>query len=448
MAIAQIIIFISAVIIATFFVLDRITTITYNIKLGKDETIHSDLSFRLKSMLLIAFGQKKMFKRPIAALLHLAVYGAFLITQIELIEIFIDGFIGKHRSIWALLHGWQPTRWLYTITINMIELASVAALFATFAFLWRRNALKLPRFHKPEMKGWPSLDANLILLFEIALVTFIMMMNGGDQALQRMGAHHYHQTDMFVVSYPISMFLEQFSMNTVLFVERVGWWGHILLVLFFLVYVTYSKHLHIALAFPNTFFTRPEPKGQLANMPAVQKEVASMFDETMAEEPVDMNEELPSFGAKDVTELSWKSLLEAYTCTECGRCTSSCPANITGKKLSPRKIMMDTRDRMEELGKYKRMNGADEHDGKSLISDEYVSKEELRACTTCNACVEECPININPLKIIVELRRSMIMEEADSPQEWNTMFTNLENNQAPWQFAQSERLKWTEELNN
>ncbi|MEZ5022717.1 MAG: 4Fe-4S dicluster domain-containing protein [Chitinophagales bacterium] len=347
-----------------------------------------------------------------------------------------------------MIHGWQPTRWLYTITINMIEFASVVALLATFAFLWRRNALKLPRFHKPEMKGWPTLDANLILLFEIALVTFIMMMNGGDQALQRMGASHYHHTDTFLVSYVVSNFFEQFSMNTVLIIERVGWWGHILLVLFFLVYVTYSKHLHIVLAFPNTFFTRPEPKGQLANMPAVQKEVASMFDETLAADPGDMDEELPSFGAKDVTELSWKSLMEAYTCTECGRCTSSCPANLTGKKLSPRKIMMDTRDRMEELGKYKRMNGDGEHDGKSLISEDYVSKEELRACTTCNACVEECPININPLKIIVELRRSMIMEEADSPQEWNNMFTNLENNGAPWQFAASERLKWTEELNN
>ncbi len=447
MAVAQPIIFISALVLSAFFVLDRVNTIRYNISMGKDEEINTDFSTRMKNMLLIAFGQKKMFKRPVAAMLHLAVYLAFLITQVELIEIMIDGITGKHRIIWHWVHGWNPTRYLYTITINMIEIASVGALIATFAFLWRRNALRLPRFHKPEMKGWPELDANLILIFEIFLVGFIMMMNGGDQALQRMGAEHYHHTDIFIVSYTFSLFLEQFSMDTVMFIERFGWWAHILLVLFFLVYVTYSKHLHIVLAFPNTFFTRPEPKGQMANMPAVQQEVASMFDETLAVEP-SMDDEMPSFGAKDVTDLTWKQLMEAYTCTECGRCTSSCPANLTGKKLSPRKIMMDTRDRMEELGEYKRQNGEDAHDGKSLISDEYVSTEELRACTTCNACVEECPVNISPLGIIVELRRSMIMEAADSPQEWNTMFTNMENNQAPWQFSADDRLKWTEELNS
>jgi ferredoxin len=448
MALAQPIIFVSAMVLTAFFVLDRVNTIRYNISMGKAEKINSDFAFRLKSVLLIAFGQKKMFKRPIAALLHLAVYGAFLITQVELLEIIIDGITGKHRIVWSILHHWAPTRYLYTITINMIELASVSALIATFAFLWRRNGLKMPRFHKPEMKGWPSLDANLILVMEIILVCFIMMMNGGDQALQRMGAEHYHSTDIFIVSYPLSLYLEQFSMNTVLIIERIGWWGHILLVFFFLVYVTYSKHLHIVLAFPNTFFTRPEPKGKITNMPAIQQEVASMFDPSLAAAAAP-GDEIPSFGAKDVTDLSWKSLMEAYTCTECGRCTSSCPANITGKKLSPRKIMMDTRDRMEELGEYKRQNGADSHDGKSLITD-YVTKEELRACTTCNACVEECPINISPLSIIVELRRSMIMEEADSPQEWNNMFSNMENNQAPWQFAASDRLKWTEDksLNN
>ncbi len=446
MVIAQIIVFVSAVILSGYFVFDRISAITYNIKMGKDEKINSDLSFRIKNVLLIAFGQKKMFKRPVAALLHLAVYGSFLITQIELIEIFIDGFTGNHRAVWQIFENWEPTRWLYTSVVNIIEFASVFALIATFIFLWRRNALKIPRFHNPEMKGWPTLDANLILIMEIILVTFIMMMNGGDQALQHMGASHYHHTDMFLVSSLLANVFEQLPMNVVVVIERIGWWGHILLVFFFVVYVTYSKHLHIILAFPNTFFTRPEPKGQLSNMPAVQKEVASMFDEAAAE-PVDMDAELPSFGAKDVTDLSWKSLMEAYSCTECGRCTSSCPANITGKKLSPRKIMMDTRDRMEELGKHKRDNGAEAHDEKTLITD-YVSKEELRACTTCNACAEECPININPLKIIVELRRSMIMEEADSPQEWNTMFTNLENNQAVWQFAATDRLKWTEELNN
>jgi len=446
MQIAQPIIFISAVAIAAYFFIGRVRRIYSNIKMGTEETINSDTGFRIKQMMLIALGQKKMFKRPVAAILHLAIYGAFIITQIELIEIFIDGVSGNHRILWHIFQGWAPTRYLYSLTINFIELASVFALLATFAFLWRRNAIKMPRFHMPEMKGWPTLDANLILLFEIVLVTFIMMMNGGDQALQRMGHHGYHWTDMFAISYALSTFLELLPMKTVFIIERIGWWGHIMLVLGFLVYVTYSKHLHILLAFPNTYFTRPEPKGEIANMPAVQKEVASMFDESAMEDPGAMDEEMPSFGAKDVTDLSWKSLMEAYTCTECGRCSSSCPANMTGKKLSPRKIMMDTRDRMEELGKYRSEHGADAHDGKMLVG-EYVSKEELRACTTCNACVEECPVNISPLKIIMEMRRYVIMEEADAPAEWNGVFTNLENNQAPWQFSPDDRLKWTEELN-
>lgn len=445
MHIAQPILFISAAVIAAFFFLERVGRIYSNIRMGKPEDIPSTTAFRLRNMLLIALGQKKMFKRPVAAMLHLAVYGAFLITQVELIEIFLDGVTGKHRILWHLFEKWEPTRWLYTITINLIEVASLGALIATFAFLWRRNALKLPRFHKPEMKGWPTLDANLILLFEIALVSFIMMMNGGDQALQRLGHAGYHHTDLFIVSYPLSTFLELLPVNTVLLIERIGWWGHILLVMFFLVYVTHSKHLHIVLAFFNTYFTRPQPRGEMANMPAVQKEVASMFDESAAaDEP--MGDEMPSFGAKDVTDLSWKSLLDAYTCTECGRCTAACPANLTGKKLSPRKIMMDTRDRLEELGKYRAEYGPEAHDGKQLVSDEYISKEELRACTTCNACVEECPVNINPLSIILECRRYVIMEEADAPQEWNTVFTNLENNQAPWQFSQSDRLNWVSEL--
>lgn len=445
MHVAQQIVFISALVVTAFFFMERVMVIRRNILLGKDETINSSTGFRLRQMLLIAFGQKKMFKRPVAALLHLAVYVAFLVTQIELIEIVLDGISGKHRLVWHILEGREPTRLLYTITINLIELASVFALIATFAFLWRRNALKLPRFHKPEMKGWPTLDANLILIFEIFLVTFIMMMNGGDQALQQMGHPGYHPTDTFYISSILAGALQKLPMDAVLAIERIGWWGHILLVFFFLVYVTYSKHLHIMLAFPSTYFTRPEPKGEMSNMPAVQQEVASMFDESLAADHVE-GEELPSFGAKDVTDLSWKSLLEAYSCTECGRCTAACPANLTGKKLSPRKIMMDTRDRMEELGAYKRAHGADAHDGKMLVSEEYISKEELRACTTCNACVEECPVNINPMKIILEARRYVIMEEADAPQEWNGMFTNLENNQAPWQFSPDDRLKWVEEM--
>lgn len=441
MGIAQQILFISAFAIAVFFFVDRISQIIYNIKLGKDEEIKSPLSFRIKSMLLIALGQKKMFKKPIPALLHLAVYGAFLITQVELLEIFLDGFLGTHRIVWHFFENILPLRILYTLTINLIEFASVSALIATFIFLYRRNALKIPRFVKPEMKGWPTLDANIILLLEIGLVTFIALMNGGDQALQLKGV--YEKTDMFVFSAILANALQHLSVETLVILERIGWWGHTLLVFFFLVYITYSKHLHIMLAFPNTFFTRPEPKGEMANMPAIQAEVASMMSGEAAPE----SDVIPSFGAKDVMDLSWKNLMDAYTCTECGRCTEACPANQTGKKLSPRKIMMDTRDRMEEIGGLKRERGADYTDNKKLI-DDYITREELRACTTCNACVEECPVNISPLSIILELRRYMIMEEADSPQEWNAIFSNLENNQAPWQFAPSDRAKWTEQLNN
>ena len=443
MGLAQQILFISAAAVTAFFFLDRVRQIYSNIMMGKDETITADQGTRLKNMLLIAFGQKKMFKKPIVALLHLAVYGAFLITQIELIEIFLDGITGKHRLVW---HWMEHTalKYLYTLTINLIEFASVSALIATFIFLWRRNMLRLPRFHKPEMKGWPTLDANLILIFEIILVTFIFMMNGGDQALQMQGV--FHKTHPFIFSYLPATLMANWPTDVVHVIERIGWWGHILLVFVFLVYVTYSKHLHIMLAFPNTYFTRPEAKGKISNMPAIQAEVASMFSEEMPADTGGEEEEIPSFGAKDIADLSWKHLLEAYTCTECGRCTEACPANQTGKKLSPRKIMMDTRDRMEEIGKARRYHGPDFTDNKQLLGD-YISKEEIRACTTCNACVEECPVNISPMGIIVELRRSMIMEEADAPQEWNGMFANLENNQAPWQFSPADRLKWVEEMN-
>jgi heterodisulfide reductase subunit C len=418
-----------------------------NIMLGEKETIDTPLSYRIKQMMLIALGQKKMFKITSAALLHLVIYVAFVITQIELIEVFIDGVFGTHRAVYHFFEhiGSGLLTGLYFLAINAIEVLSLMTFFVTLAFLSRRNLLKLPRFTKAELKGWPTKDANLILIFELILITCIFSMNIADRALQLQGSHPDHYSlvgNGFAVSGTLAPIFSGLPDVVLIIWERLGWWGHIIMVFVFLNYLPKSKHLHIILAFPNTFFSRPEPKGQIHNMPAIMNEVKSMFDPSFVA-PVTEGE--VKFGAKDVRDLSWKSLLDAYSCTECGRCTAACPANQTGKKLSPRKIMMDTRDRLEEVGKGIREHGPEFTDNKQLLGD-YISKEELRACTTCNACVEECPVNISPLNIIVELRRNMIMEEADSPAEWNTIFTNMENNQAPWQFSPEDRLKWTEEL--
>lgn len=415
--------------------------------MGGPETIHSDTAFRIKSMLLIALGQKKMFKITIPAILHLFIYVAFLVTQIELLEIFIDGLTGHHRIIYHAVEGTFLAT-LYRGLISFIEILSVLAFIATLSFLYRRNMLKLPRFTKPELKGWPTRDANQILIFEILLICFIFSMNTGDRALQLKGIDegsvigHYYDVGNFAISGMLAPLFKGLPTMLLIVWERIGWWGHLCMVFVFLNYLPRSKHLHILLAFPNTYFTRPEPKGELPNMPAIMDEVKSMLDPSFVAPPVDGE---IKFGAKDVLDLSWKNLLEAYTCTECGRCTAACPANLTGKKLSPRKIMMDTRDRIEIVAHNVRKNDTFVDDGKALLGD-YITKEEIRACTTCNACVEECPVNISPLNIIMQLRRNMIMEEADSPAEWNTIFTNLENNQAPWQFSSDDRLKWTNEL--
>ncbi len=604
----------------------QVGRIRRNILLGKPEKISGDTSQRFQNMMLVAFGQKKMFKRLLPAFLHLFIYLEFIITQIELIEIFADGFLGQHRILWHYAEG-TIFAGLYTFVISFIEILSVLAFIATFIFLARRNLLKVPRFHKPEMNGWPKLDGNLILYFEIYLITCIFMMNGGDQALQDIGT--YHQTQPFAVSQFIAPLFSGMSEGTLLFIERLGWWGHIIGVFIFMNYVPYSKHLHIFLAFPNTFYARVTPKGQISNMAAVTKEVAPMFAEEPApiqvavktaplkdnsftpseeiddifgsgddegvedifgdagsgddegvedifgdagsgddegvedifgdagsgddegvedifgdagsgddegvedifgdagsgddegvedifgdagsgddegvedifggnnedenvddifgndnEEVVDdifggneestddifntpkveekavpvakakaqetlpvEEEEIIKFGASDVFDLSWKSIMDAYSCTECGRCTSECPANITGKKLSPRKVMMDVRDRADEIGKNldaKTHTRENYDDGKNLF--DYITTEELRACTTCNACVEACPVMINPLDIIVELRRNLILDKADSPETWSAMFTNIENNGAPWQFSSSDRANWVEEL--
>ncbi|PTD15016.1 (Fe-S)-binding protein [Flavobacterium columnare] len=425
------------------FFAKNVKKIIRNIKLGKDINRSDRSSDRWKNMLLVAFGQKKMFTRPIPAVLHFVLYTAFIITQIELVEIFIDGIFGTHRFFKPALGGF------YTFLISFIEILSVTALVATVAFLMRRNLLKLPRLNKTELLGWPKKDANLILIMEIVLVSCIFTMNGTDQVLYTMGKSHFEGQGSFgftVSQYLGPAFFGSLSEGTLHILERIGWWGHFIMVMVFLNYLYYSKHLHIILAFPNTFFADLNPLGKFDNLESVTNEVKLMMDpnaDPYAAAPADA---VPSkFGASDVTDLNWVQLLNAYTCTECGRCTSSCPANQTGKKLSPRKIMMDTRDRLTEVGDNINKNkGVFVEDGKTLLND-YITQEELWACTSCNACVEECPVNISPLSIIMDMRRYLVMEQSAAPQSLNAMMTNIENNSAPWQYSQMDRLNWKDE---
>jgi len=413
-----------------------------NILIGKDIDRTDNISERWKTMILVAFGQKKMFARPIPAVLHLFLYVAFVITQVELIEIFVDGVANTHRVFRDALGGF------YTFIISFIEVLSLLAFIGTIAFLARRNLLKLPRLNKAELLGWPKKDANLILIMELTLVTFIFTMNSADEALYNIGKSHYEGTGSFGFIFSSLIGPSVFggmSEGTLHVLERIGWWGHIMMVFTFLNYLPISKHLHILLAFPNTFFSNLKPKGQFTNLESVTNEVKAMLDPSFTP-PTPANPEQPMrFGAKDVADLSWKQLLDAYTCTECGRCTSSCPANITGKLLSPRKIMMSTRDRLEEVSKVMDANnGVFKDDGKTLLGD-YITHEELWACTSCNACVQECPVNIDPLSIIVDMRRYLVMEESSVPTELAGMLTNIENNGAPWQFSPSDRLNWKNE---
>jgi heterodisulfide reductase subunit C len=417
-----------------------------NILMGRDVDRSDRASDRFKVMALVAFGQKKMFKRPLPAILHFALYAAFVITQIELIEIIADGVSGEHRLFRSSLGGF------YTFMISFIEILSVLAFIATFIFLARRNLIKIPRFNMKEMKGWPKLDGNLILVMELILICFIFMMNGADEVLYQRDLSHAENLGDGSLGFTISQFVGPalfggLSENALHTVERIGWWGHILMVFTFLNYLPFSKHFHILLAFPNTYYSNLEAKGKFTNMESVTKEVKLMMDpdaDPYAAPAPDENEVPARFGAKDVDDLTWKNLLDAYTCTECGRCTSACPANQTGKLLSPRKIMMDTRDRMEEKGKGIRKNGKDFDDGKSLLND-YITEEELWACTSCNACVEECPVNIDPLSIIMDMRRNLVMEESKIPSELAGMISNIENNGAPWQFSPEDRLNWKDE---
>jgi heterodisulfide reductase subunit C len=434
-----IIVFSSLVVIGFGWFGYQLSLIRSNILLGRNIDRTDRPAERWKTMILVALGQKKMFSRPVPALLHLALYVAFVITQIELIEIIADGFTGNHRLFRETLGGF------YTFMISLIEVLSVLAFIATLAFLSRRNLLKLPRLTMAELKGWPMKDANLILIFEILLLLCIFTMNGADEAL----LNHQQESYGFAISQYLgpALFGGIKSMETLHVLEQIGWWGHFLMVLVFMNYLPYSKHLHIFLAFPNTYYSNLQPKGQLSNIESVTKEVRLMMDpnaDPFAAAPEDEAQEPLRFGAKDVTDLSWKNLMDAYSCTECGRCTSSCPANLTGKLLSPRKIMMDTRDRMVEVGNLKRKNGDEVSDDKSLLGS-YISEEELWACTSCNACVEECPVNIDPLSIIIDLRRYLVMEESKVPTELTGMLTNIENNGAPWQFSSSDRLRWAEE---
>jgi len=424
----------------------NVQKIRANILLGRDLDRTDNKSERWKIMTLVALGQKKMFARPIPALLHMALYSAFVITQIELIEIIVDGISGSHRIFRPSLGGF------YTFIVSFIEVLSVLAFIATIAFLSRRNLIKLPRLNMKELAGWAKKDANLILILELILITFIFMMNGADEVLYKKGWSHAVNLNDGSLGLSISswfgpLLFGNLSEGSLHLVERIGWWGHIFMVFSFMNYLPYSKHLHILLAFPNTWYSNLNKKGKFTNLESVTKEVQLMMDpnaDPYAAVDVDPNAEPVRFGAKDVTDLTWKNLLDAYSCTECGRCTSSCPANITGKLLSPRKIMMDTRDRLVEVGENIRKHGKDYSDGKSLLND-YITEEEVWACTSCNACVEACPVNIDPLSIIVDLRRSLVMEESKMPSELAGMLTNIENNGAPWQFAQADRLNWANE---
>ncbi len=439
MHIVQQIFFILCAGVAIYFFSKKIAEIRRNIKLGKDEDLTDNSSQRWKNMILLALGQQKMFKKPIPALLHLFVYAGFIIINIEILEIFLDGILGKHRLFAPMLGP------LYSYLIGFFEILGAAVLIGCVIFLIRRNIIKVKRLNQPELNGWPRNDANLILITEVILMSLFLIMNTADQVLQSRAIEHYTITDPFWVTGNFTGMFAGLSDGTLIGIERTGWWLHIIGVFLFLNYLPYSKHFHIVLAFPNAYYMRLNEQGEMKNMKEIQNEVLYMMQPELAP-PADGNPPVQQrFGAKDVMDLSWKNLLDAYSCTECGRCTASCPANQTGKKLSPRKIMMDTRDRLEEVGKNINKNGSFLDDSKSLVHD-YISIEELRACTTCQACVEACPVTINPLDIIQQLRRYLVMEESNSPQEWNLMFNNIENNMAPWKFSPDDRDKWTEEI--
>lgn len=423
------IIFTILLLAASFLFYKNASKIYRNIRLGKAVNRFDNSNKRIRTMLLVAFGQKKMFKRPVPAFLHLLVYVGFCIINIEMLEIVLDGVFGTHRIL-SVMGGF------YDLLIYSFEILALLVLVSCVVFLIRRNILKIKRLNQPELNNWPKTDANLILLAEILLMAAFLVMNAADYKLQQLGESNYVQVGSFPVSSYIFALLPE-SNASLIFIERFCWWFHITGVLAFLNYLPISKHLHIILAFPNTYFSNLEPKGKFQNMSSVTDEVKSMLDLSLPAPST----EVSRFGVKDIQDLSWKNLLDAYTCTECGRCTAACPANITGKLLSPRKIMMDTRDRITEVGLNIDTNNSFVDDGKSLL-DNYITREEIWACTSCNACVEQCPVNINPLEIIMGLRQYAVMEESQAPSSINAMFSNLENNGAPWKYSQADRANW------
>jgi heterodisulfide reductase subunit C len=435
MGIGQVI-FILVFIGFTLLFIKNFRRILRNINLGRDVDRSYNSSERWKVMTRVALGQSKMVSRPIAGFLHLLIYVGFVIINIEVIEIIIDGIFGTHRVLSFL----GP---FYAFIIGAFEVLAALVLIACVFFLTRRNIMRIPRFWSKEMQGWPKTDANLILVFEIVLMFAFLLMNASDSLLVAMNSVHYNVE----FANPISQFfiplIDNLSESSLIFVERICWWFHIVGILAFLNYLVISKHLHIILAFPNTYYSNLEADGKLANMDSVTNEVKKMLDPNIDPFAASDDAAPERFGAKDVKDLSWIQLMNAYSCTECGRCTSECPANQTGKLLSPRKIMMDVRDRLEEVGKGIDKEGESFNDNKSLLDS--ITKEELWACTSCNACVNACPINIDPLSIIVDLRRYLVMEESAAPMELNTIFTNIENNGAPWQFSMSDRLNWKDE---
>lgn len=439
MQIVQQILFALLSIAAVWLFTKKVMELRRNILLGRDADYSGNSGLRWKNVLLLAFGQKKMFKKPLVAVMHFIIYAGFIIINIEVLEIILDGILGTHRLFAA------PLGALYSILINSFEFLAVGVIIVCVAFLARRNIIKLKRFISRDLDGWPRSDANYILLTEIVLMTLFLTMNATDTLLQQRGYAGYaaHNTGNFFFSQWLHPLLNGMSDQGLSALERTAWWLHIIGIFAFLNYLPYSKHLHILLAFPNAYFARLDPQGKMKNMPEVQNEVLYAVQPELA--PADA---VPParFGAKDIFDLTWRNLLDAYSCTECGRCSESCPATKTGKLLSPRTIMMKTRDRAEEVGKNINQNGEFKDDSKTLLHN-YITTEELRACTSCQACVEACPVAISPLEIILDLRRSLVMEESNAPAEWNAMFNNIETNYAPWKFSPEERDKWAEEMN-